>query len=371
VNKFLAAHAAASRWQEAADACLAALGRIPGDANVGFLYCTDAFAAELSNIYDYLKEHTAVAHWTGTVGTGICGNGREYHDQPAISLLIASFPEEHFRVLPPLTDDPDLFVRAENNWLARGDYHFGLLHGDPREMQVPKLLNELGVAVHGGFLVGGLTSSRTDYPQIADGMVEGALSGILFDAEVPVATALTQSCAPFGNRHTITHCQRNIAIRLDDRPALDVFREEAGEVLAQNLTHAAQTIGVALPVRGSDTGDYLVRNLMGIDENNHLLAIGEMLSTGQTLQFCRRDPASAEADLRRMLRELKARAPHAKGGLYYTCVGRGPNLFGADSGELRIIQEELGDLPLTGFYCNGEISHNRLYGYTGVLTLFL
>jgi small ligand-binding sensory domain FIST len=24
-----------------------------------------------------------------------------------------------------------------------------------------------------------------------------------------------------------------------------------------------------------------------------------------------------------------------------------------------------------GFFCNGEISHNRLYGYTGVLTLFL
>ena len=72
-----------------------------------------------------------------------------------------------------------------------------------------------------------------------------------------------------------------------------------------------------------------------------------------------------------MLRELKARAPQPKGGVYYTCVGRGPNLFGAESGELRIIQEELGDLPLTGFYCNGEISHNRLYGYTGVLTLFL
>ena len=30
----------------------------------------------------------------------------------------------------------------------------------------------------------------------------------------------------------------------------------------------------------------------------------------------------------------------------------------------------LGDVPLAGFYANGEISHNRLYGYTGVLTLF-
>ena len=371
MNLFLAAHAAASRWQAAADACLAELGPVPAEANVGFLYVTDAFAAELPEIFAYLKAHTAVAHWTGTVGTGICGNGREYHDEPAISLLVGSFSEEHFRILPALTDKPDSFVRAERAWIARHDHHFGIVHGDPRDMGLPKLIGELGEAVRGGFLVGGLASSRTSYPQIADGMVAGALSGILFDAEVPIATALTQSCAPFGGKHIITQCQRNIAIRLDERPALEVFREEIGELLARNLTRAAETIGVALPVRGSDTGDYLVRNLMGIDENNGLLAIGEMLSTGQPLQFCRRDPASAEADMRRMLRELKARAPSPKGGVYYTCVGRGPNLFGAASGELRIIQEELGDLPLTGFYCNGEISHNRLYGYTGVLTLFL
>ena len=371
MNLFLAAHAAAGRWQEAADTCVLNLGPVPADANVGFLYVTDALASALPAILAYFKERTGVAHWIGTVGMGICGGGREYHDEPAISLMIASFPEEHFRILPVLTDKPDTFVRAERAWLAGHDHHFGIVHGDPRNMDLPKLLNELGDAVRGGFLVGGLASSRQGYPQIADGMVEGALSGILFDAQVPVATALTQGCAPFGKTHAITSCQRNIAMRLDDRSALEVFREEIGELLARDLPRAAQTIGVALPVRGSDTGDYLVRNLMGIDENNGLLAIGEMLSTGQPLQFCRRDPASAEADLRRMLRELKARAPQPKGGVYYTCVGRGPNLFDSNSGELRIIQEELGDVPLTGFYCNGEISNNRLYGYTGVLTLFL
>lgn len=371
IKHFQAAHASAIRWQDAADACLDELGQIHAGVNVGFLYATDAFVNVLPDIYNYLKERTSVAHWIGTVGTGICGNGREYHDVPAISLLLGCFPEDHFRILTPLTDKPGPFVRAERAWLVRHDHHFGIVHGDPREMQVPKLLAELGEGVRGGFLVGGLTSSRTAYPQIVDGTGEGALSGILFDAEVPIATALTQSCAPFGDRHVITHCQRNIVIRLDDRPALEVFRDEVGDVIAHDLTQAAQTIGVALPVHGSDTGDYLVRNLMGIDENNQLLAIGEMLNTGQPLQFCRRDPASAEADMRRMLRELKTRAPRPKGGLYYTCVGRGPNLFGANSGELRIIQEELGDLPLAGFYCNGEISHNRLYGYTGVLTLFL
>ncbi len=46
-------------------------------------------------------------------------------------------------------------------------------------------------------------------------------------------------------------------------------------------------------------------------------------------------------------------------------------MFGAQSADLAAIQGELGEVPLVGFFCNGEISHNRVYGYTGVLSLFL
>jgi small ligand-binding sensory domain FIST len=61
----------------------------------------------------------------------------------------------------------------------------------------------------------------------------------------------------------------------------------------------------------------------------------------------------------------------ARGALYYSCIARGASLFGPTSEELKTIRAALGDVPLVGFFCNGEISHNRLYGYTGVLTLFL
>ena len=88
--------------------------------------------------------------------------------------------------------------------------------------------------------------------------------------------------------------------------------------------------------------------------------------------FCRRDGDSAREDMRRMLRDLSRRAGgNIRGGVYFTCLGRGRYQFGEHSEELQMIREELGDFPLTGFYANGEISHNRLYGYTGVLTLFL
>ena len=58
-------------------------------------------------------------------------------------------------------------------------------------------------------------------------------------------------------------------------------------------------------------------------------------------------------------------------GAEVSLVARGPHLFGTESREMMIICDELGDLPLTGFYGNGEICNDRFYGYTGVLTLFV
>ena len=88
--------------------------------------------------------------------------------------------------------------------------------------------------------------------------------------------------------------------------------------------------------------------------------------------FCRRDGTSAIDDMQRMLAGIKAGFTGVpKGAVYYSCLGRGESLFGADSAELKMISHALGEIPLVGFFANGEISHNRLYGYTGVLTVFL
>jgi len=226
--------------------------------------------------------------------------------------------------------------------------------------------------VESGFLVGGLTSSRRQNLQITDRVTEGGLSGVSFSDGVTGATRLTQGCSPIGPRHVITDCQRNVMITLDGRPALEVFREDVGEALARDLNRVGGQIFAGLPIAGSDTGDYLVRNLVGIDPANKLVAIGELVEPGGGVMFCRRDSKTAHDDMGRMLDSIKMglyTRPH--GGVYYSCLGRGAGLFGAGSKELGMIREALGDFPLVGLFCNGEISHNRLYGYTGVLTLFV
>jgi small ligand-binding sensory domain FIST len=189
--------------------------------------------------------------------------------------------------------------------------------------------------------------------------------------EIAVATALTQGCSPIGPLHRIDEARDNIVMALDGRPALAVFCDDIGPALARDLRHIGGLIFAGLPVAGSDTGDYLVRNLMAIDPGRGWLVIGEEVEPGDRILFCRRDPETARRDMARMLGQLQGRLggpPQA--ALYVSCVARGANLFGAEGVETGLIRETLGDIPLIGFFANGEISRDRLYGHTGVLTVF-
>ncbi|MBT7506966.1 MAG: histidine kinase, partial [Rhodospirillales bacterium] len=117
--------------------------------------------------------------------------------------------------------------------------------------------------------------------------------------------------------------------------------------------------------------DYMVRNLVALDPERGWLAIAGNVTPGDRIIFVRRDPASAREDMDRMLNDMKSRIPgEPKGGLYFSCVARGPNMFGAQGEEARMIHNILGDVPLVGFFGNGEVSDARLYAYTGVLALF-
>ncbi|MGH8750225.1 MAG: FIST signal transduction protein [Burkholderiales bacterium] len=365
-GSFKYGHAGATQWQDAAQACLVQIGRVPPAANLGFLYLTDIFVPHAGHILDYFRSHTGIAHWVGTAGVAVCGTGHEYLDQPALAVMLAELPPASFRVFRDVT------TGAEELPVTSGaDAHFAIVHASPDTPDLGALIEDVADAMQSGFLVGGLTSSRNRHVQIAGGVVESGMSGVIFSEAVAVATRLTQGCTPIGPRHVVSECQRNILVSLDGRPALDVFRQDIGEVLARDLKRAAGVIFAALPIVGSDTGDYVVRNLAGIDVEQKLIAIGEWLQPGAALMFCRRDEATAYDDMQRMLKDIQRglKAP-PRGGLYFSCLGRGAHLFGAHSEELKIIQSVLGDFPLVGFFANGEISHNRLYGYTGVLTLF-
>jgi len=350
---------------------VAALGEVPEAANLGFLYATDASAPMLADILTGLKTATGITHWTGSVGMGLGIMGREFYDRPAVAVMRGSFPPEDCRVIEPQAIDVSGFIETHAKSLDPDDHYFGIVHADPSNGRTPGLIAALAEAVPNAFFVGGMTSSNAQHLQICDGTVSGAVSGVVFSSNVAVVTSHTQGSSPIADSHVVTRCQDNILIEPDRRPAIDVLREDVGEVIARDLQRMAGYIFAALPIAGSDTGDYLVRNIVGVDEEQKIVGIGDMLDEGSEFMFCRRDGASAIQDMERMLDDVVHRVGgRARGALYYSCLARGRHQFGDDSEELKMVQAALGDIPLVGFFANGEIFHNRLYAYTGVLSVF-
>ncbi len=368
---FAAAHAAGEDWREVVDACLGALAPLPEGANLGWVYATDALEGDFDRIVEALRAGTGIAQWIGTVGIGISACGIEPHDRPALAVLVGALPDDGFRVFEPVTGDLGDFATKHGAWVEAETPFFGVVHADPRTPNLADAIAGLSERTS-AFLVGGLAASRGGFPRVPGGAAEGGVSGALFAPGIEVVTGLTQGCSPIAPARTVTEAEDNIIMAIDGRPAYEVFAEDIGELLARDLRRVAGYIYVAFPVTESDTGDYLVRNLTGVDMERGWLAVGHRVEPGQRVMFCRRDHAAAVKDLKRMLADVKRRATRPpRAGLYYSCVARGPSLFGPDSDELRLIQEELGELPLVGFFANGEIAHDRLYGYTGVLALFL
>jgi small ligand-binding sensory domain FIST len=323
------------------------LGR-PG-GGLGFVYFTDALVEHSKEILEELRARTGVNDWVGTVGTGVIATGTEYQDEPAMAAMVADF---------------DSFSVFSGRAPLKGSAvaQFGVVHADPAAPDVAGLVSDMSSKIATGYLVGGISSSRSRTVQIANEVLSGGLSGVVLGGNVAVATRLTQGCTPYPGRFRVTQCEENVIAALDGRPALDVLLETVGGEKAALL--------VGLPVPGSDTGDYTARNLIGIDPKHKLIAIGDMVEPGMDILFCKRDAAAARADLSRILKEMKATAPAPRGALYFSCVARGEHMFGSRGAELELIKQALGEVPLVGFFCNGEISRDRLYGYTGVLTVF-
>jgi small ligand-binding sensory domain FIST len=368
MSLFRLGHARGEDWQLAARACAAQLTGCGG--SLGFVYVTDHIADHFGDVVQLLKQATGVPNWVGSVGIGVLATGVEYLDEPAVAAMVGDFDPGTFRLFSGV--DSAAALKSADLACADGAAHFAIVHADPANEEIVSLVSKLAGRVDSGFVVGGLVSSRKRNLQLAGRVLEGGLSGVAFSDQITVATRLTQGCSPIGPRRTITQAERNIIVTIDDRPALDVFREDIGERLSRDVEKLGGTIFVGLPIKGSDTGDYLVRHLVGIDPSNKLIAVGDYVKAGAQIMFCRRDSEAAADDMRRMLDSIQQGLfAKPRGGVYYSCLGRGANLFGPNSEELRMIENSLGDVPVVGFFCNGEISHNRLYGYTGVLTLFV
>ena len=394
-SQFPWAHATHPDWRMSASLCLAQIERASrvgagAAATLGFLYLTDHHAGEAAEILAFLRERTGVTHWTGAIGVGIAAGMAEYIDEPAMALMLADFAPDDFQVFSGATRPPGRLARTPDGrraaWTA-------LVHADAATPDLPDLIQDMRGKLAGAAVFGGVSSSRHPQTMIADSVLSGGLSGVVLSENITVASRVSQSCQPIGPVHRITESAGHRLNRLDGAPALDVLMHDMGmpadagsrpgaSASAGQIPAAVQMLqGTFVGMGTGDAfmhGDYQVRPLIGIDPHEGALAVGTDLEAADHVVFCRRDRASAQADLSRACTALREHIESEHGGmdkvrgaLYISCLGRTGTLFGGPSAEMQLVQQQLGDLPLIGLYANGEIFKDRLYWYAGVLAVFL
>ena len=383
---------------------------------LGLLYITDHYLAHAAEILDHLSaELPEVTDWAGTVGVGICANNAEYFDEPALAVMLCDLQPDQFRVFSGLA--PLSAAQGGGGFTA----HTALLHADGATPEVAELIAEVAERTSSGYVFGGLSSSRGATVQFARssrgalpgrgregaaGVFQGGLSGVAFGPEVHWMSRVTQGVRPVSPVHRVDRADGHVVLALDGREALDVLLEDLGISLEQPQAAVARLRQTLVGLSASPaavTGrvpaafgeDVLVRHLIGLDPGRRGVAVAERVEVGMRLSFCERHVQAARADLMRICAEIReelepeelsleaaqslagsaaagpAPAQRIVGAVYVSCSGRGGPHFGGPSAELQIVRRALGDVPLVGFFAGGEIAHHRLYGYTGVLTVFV
>lgn len=395
---FRHAHAAHPDWSVAVEECLLLLGQqttargFVREPNLGFVYLTDSLAPHADSVLSTLKARTGISSWVGASAAGICATGVEYMDEPALAVMLGQFAPGSFNVFSGTQRPPARAARTGTDQLAAWT---ALAHADPHTPDVASIVQDMSYKLASGRLYGGVASGRSNANQqpvqIADQVLRGGLSGVVFAQDVPVHTALAQGCFPLptAREHTVTAAQEQSIVRLDEQRAFDALIEDAGfhstaptddvqppthaiDSTLRNALHGLARQGLLVGLKNGPAAlDYLIRHVVALDPDSGAVLTTTDIHPDQRVIFCTRDEGAARQDLARVCRQLQGEAPvPIRGAVYISCLGRGGHLFGEQGEELRLIQAELGAVPLVGFYANGEIYGRDLYGYSGVLMLF-
>jgi small ligand-binding sensory domain FIST len=368
-NQFSSATSKKGSWEENVDELTDQLGTPHG--SVGILYTSEDLAPFLAKMINQLRIKTSVKDWVSASGYGTISQNEEVFGESASCVMVLDLPVNGYRVFSGNSNLGTELAAQQSDWLTEATMPLAITHVDPRRADAVDAINNLAEKTS-SFLIGGLTAASSDSPHLVK-IEKECISGVAISPiQTEILTGLSQGCSPISKTLTVTKAKQNIIIELDKKPAFDVLMECLGDEFQKNIQTMAGTIFIAFPIPGSDTADYTVRNLIGLDPDNKVIAISEHISEGDPLLICRRDEKTAVEDMRRMVTSIKQRLKDKsiRGGIYISCAARGPNQFAATNKETDIIREVLGDFPIVGFFANGEISRDRVYAYTGVIAVF-
>ena len=360
----------------------------PAKTDLAVLFAHPKFVPQIDELVESAQKAVGARHLIGCTGAGIIGTDQELEQKPAVSLLAGELPGAE--VSPFHLTEKEL---EESTGPAF--WHFQLelepsaglnllLFVDPFTTRAMQLVDALAEAYPQAPMIGGLASGGQQPGEnrlFLDGETydEGAVA-VGLTGKIALRTVVSQGCRPIGEPLTVTRAEKNIVFELAGRSPMKVLQEMLPQLPArdQKLARSALFLGRVINEYREEfgRGDFLIRNLIGSDPQSGALAVGDLMRTGQTVQFQVRDADTADEDLRHLLtnerRELGESQPC--GVLLFSCVGRGEGMYGTAHHDIKLVQESLGPVPAAGFFCNGEIGpvgqRPFIHGFTSVVGLF-
>ena len=353
------------------------------------LFAHPKHASQIDTIIEAAQQAVGARHLIGCTGAGIIGTDQEVEEKPALSLLVGELPD--VEAFPFHLTEKDLeestgpaFWHFQLELEPGAAPHFVVLV-DPFTTRAMQLIDALVEAYPQAPMVGGLASGAQQAGEnrlFVDGQVydEGAV-GVGLIGKIALRTVVSQGCRPIGEPFTVTRADKNIVFELAGRPPMKILQEMLPQLPTRDrdLARSALFLGRVVNEYQEEfaRGDFLIRNLIGSDPQSGALAVGDLMRTGQTVQFQVRDAETADEDLRHLLAkersELGQQQP--RGALLFSCLGRGERMYGTVDHDIKVVQETLGPVPAAGFFCNGEIGpvgqRAFIHGFTSVVGLFM
>lgn len=369
--------------REACAAIAAGLGGAPPDLVV--VFATPDLMANAAGVAAVIDAELGPRVLMGCTAEAVVGTAREQESPPGLSLWAAVLPGtrlEPFALEPAVAPDghvtlagwPPHVEPAAPAGLASDDAV--ILLADPFSFPPSALHDADGMAamrpVIGG-MASGATAPGGHRLLLGDRVLTAGAVGVVVPG---VAALVSQGCRPVGPEMTITACDGGVIHGLAGRPALTRLQEVIESLPPDERAMAEQGVLAGLVIDGNkpvlEQGDFLIRGIAGGDPQTGAVVVGEQVRVGQVMRLQVRDHLSADADLRAVLATLSR--GEAGGALLFTCNGRGTRMFPEPHHDAGAIADVLGNIPVAGLFCNGEIGpvggRAYLHGFTSTLAIF-
>ncbi len=390
---------AATTARAVSEVCDQAGGQLGRRPDLAVLFFSPHHLAEARTLAAEVQQRLAPGATLGCVAEAVIGNDREVEDGPALSLWLGQWSRPvrirpFHLLLEPTADGPSLFGWPDE-LLGAGDTAAApepfaparsavLLLGDPYTFPTDLFLRRMNEDARGVPVLGGMASGITAPGEcrlvLGEAVHDQGAVGVLLEGELGLRWIVSQGCRPIGRHMVVTRGHHNVIQELGGRTPREQLSElwpTLGARDQQMVQRGGLHIGRVLnEYRGEfQRGDFLIRNVQGMDRTSGALVITDQVRVGQTVQFQLRDAQTADEDLHALLQlDLNAHERRPAAALLFSCNGRGTRLFEAPDHDAGVVRQEAGPIPLAGLFAMGELGpvggQNFIHGFTASVALF-